>query len=234
MVAVVKPENLNVEFDIGSLTTNKISIKIDGTLTKDAAGNVGLSAASLTIVSPDTGNILTADANGKAFLNQAGVQAVETVWSASEPSGFLTSTPSGTNGHTVTYGFDWTNAAFVEAVQDAVGSAIAAGAGITYDDVADSISSALGNIAFGDGLNYDTGAKIVTVKPDPASPSTVAVSAAGLSVTANVSTDAADGANLAKLGADSKIYVAGDDVAALATVPLEDAFGVQFANAFPV
>ena len=228
---VVKPENLNLEFDIGTLTSNKISIKIDGTLTKAADGTIGLNGGAITVVSADTGNIIRAGTANGALLTQADIQAVESVWSASEPSGFLTSTAAGSNGHTVTYGFDWNNADFIEACQDAIGQGALAGAGITYDDVANAISTNIGNIAFGDGLNYDTGTNTVTVKPDTASPSTVAVSAAGVSVTANVS---ADTGNLATLGADNKIMVDPATVEGLATEELQDAFGVAFATAYTI
>ena len=94
---VVKPENLNLEFDIGTITGNKISLKIDGTLTKAADGTIGLNGGAITVVSGDTGNIIRAGAANGALLTQADIQAVESVWSASEPSGFLTSTAAGSN-----------------------------------------------------------------------------------------------------------------------------------------
>lgn len=221
--------DLNTTFDIGVTEANKISIKIDGTLVKNADGSLGLSGGSLTVVSPDAGNIIIPDTNGKAFLNQAAIQAIETVWSGSEPDSFLTITPGGTNGHTVTYGFDWTNAAFVEAVQDAIGVAALAGAGITYDDVANTISTTLGNITFGDGLNY--AADVVSVKPDTSSPYTVGVTSAGVSVTPVASSDAN---NLFKIGSDNRGLVDSDDIKALATVDVCNAFGVLMYKAFPV
>jgi len=230
-VQVVKPENLNVEFDIGTLTGNKISIKLDGTMTKAANGEIGINGGAITVVSGDTGNIIKAGSAGGALLTQSDIESVETVWSGAEPDSFMTITPGGTNGHAVTYGFDWENPQFVEAVQDAIGQGVLAGSGIVYDDVANAIQSSLGNIAFGDGLNYDTVANIVKVKPDTASPSAITVTAAGLSVTPGISADAN---NVAKLGTDNKVLVDSADIVALADEVLQDAFGVPFANAHSI
>ena len=223
--------NLGAEFDIGTIEANKIHIKLDGTLTRNiATGEIGLNGGAVTVVSADAGNILVSSGtDGGAFVDQAGIQAVETVWSGSNPDGFLTSTAGGTNGHTVTYGFDWTNAAFVEAVQDAIGTAALAGAGITYDDVANAISTSLGNITFGDGLNYNTGTNTVAVQSDPASPMPVTVSAAGVSVSPAYSADAG---NLVGNGSDSLPFVDPVDVEALATYAGNDAFGVPLFKAY--
>lgn len=227
----VKPENLGIEFDIGTATADKITVKIDGTLMKDATtGALGLNGGAITVVSADTGNIIKAGSANGALLTQADVQAVETVWSASDPSGFLTATAAGTNGHTVTYGFDFTNADFVEAVQDAIGQGALAGAGIVYDDVANAISTSLGNLAFNDGLIYDDTAKTVAVKPDPMSPSAVSVSAAGVSVTPGIS---ADTGNLAALGADNKVHVDPAGITTMASEEAQDAFGVPCGHLFP-
>lgn len=221
-------QNLNTTFDIGVAEPNKISIKIDGTLVKNLDGSLGINGASLTVVSADAGNIIVAGTDGKAYLDQAALQAVETVWSGTEPDSFLTITPGGINGHNVTYGFDWTNTAFIEAVQDAVGQAILSGAGITYDDVANAISTTIGNIAFGDGLAL-TGS-ILSVLPDPASPSTVTVGPAGVNVIPGISTDTG---NMAVLGTDNKVLVDTASIIALATVDVCDAFGVHMFNAYP-
>ena len=233
-VNAVFVDNLGLEFDVTGTNpdeASKIKIKIDGSLVRDVTtGEIGLSGASLTVVSADAGNIVIAGSDGKAYLDQSGIQAVESVWSGSEASGFLTVTPGGTNGHAVTYGFDWNNADFREACQDAVGAAAIAGSGLSYDDLANSISTTLGNITFGNGLNYDTGANIVTVQPDPASPSAVSVGAAGVSVTPGISADAN---NLAKLGTDNRVLVDSADVTALATVDVCDAFGVSMFRALP-
>lgn len=173
--------------DLGTsleVVTDKVEIKIDGTLVKNADGSLGLNGGAITVVSADTGNVLVAGGDGGAFFNQAALQTIETAWTGADASGFLTVAPGGVNGHTVAYGFDFTNALFVEAVQDAIGAAILQGAGVTYDDVANAISTSLGNITFGDGLAYDAGTNTVSVRPDPASPSTISVSPAGLSVDA--------------------------------------------------
>lgn len=204
-------------------------VKIDGTLQRNAAtGEIGLAPGAVVVVSTDAGNIINTGVDGGALLTQADIQAVETVWNGDEPSGFMTVTESGINGHTVAYSFDYTNAGFVEGVQDAVGAAILNGAGITYDDVADAISTTLGNITFGNGLDLTAGT--VTVLPDPASPSTVTVSAAGVSVQANVSADAN---NLATLGTDNRIMVDEAAVTALATVDVCDSSGNHRFFAFP-
>ena len=229
-VQVVKPENLGAEFDIGGEIPDKITLKIDSSLAKSAAGVVGLSASSLQIVSPDAGNLLTGDASGKAFFSPASFAAAETsITFNAASSGFMSIATGGTNGHDLTASFNYADAAFVEGVQDAVGSALLAGVGITYDDVADSIGSALGNLTFGDGLN-SSGATAVKVQPDPSSPSLVAVTPSGVSVTPGISPVAG---NLAKLGVDSKVLVEPADVAALATEQIQDAFGVNIFKAFP-
>ena len=145
--------------------------------------------------------IMTSCASGAAG-------AAETEWERSEVNDFLIVAPGGTSGHSVSFTYDWTNDDFVEAVQDAIGLAALAGAGIAYDDVADSISSALGNLTFGDGLS-STGLTAVEVKPDAASPYTVAVTAAGVSVTPVPSADAG---NIFKLGSDDRGFV---DLAAI-------------------
>lgn len=161
-------------------------------------------------------------------MTQADVQSVETVWSGSNADGFLTASGGGTNGHTVTFTFDWVNAAFVEAVQDAIGQAAIAGVGITYDDALNAISAAASNLAFNNGVQESGGT--VSVKPDPASPSTVSTGAAGLSIQANVSTDANQ---LATLGTDNKVLVTSTSVTALATVDVQDSFGNHKFYAFP-
>ena len=228
----VKPENLGIEFDLGANTANKITVKIDGTLTKDpTTGAIGLDGGAITVVSADTGNIIRAGAANGALLTQADIKAVESVWTGSEADGFLQITPGGSNGHDVTYAFDWENAEFKERVQDAVGESLADG--LNYDDALNAIQTNLGNIAFGNGLNHDTAGNITEVKADTASPSAVSVTAAGVSVTPGISTDATAGVNIAKLGADSKVYVGADDVTALASEEVQDAFGVKVGYLVP-
>ena len=80
----VKPENLSNQFDFGNITASKITIKIDSSLiTSPTTGELGLSAASLTIISPDAGNLVKGDANGKALFTQADLQAAETAFTLS-------------------------------------------------------------------------------------------------------------------------------------------------------
>ncbi len=225
---VVFVADLDTELPISG---GKVTVKLDGTLQKNADGSIGLSSGSLTIVSPDAGNIIVPDSNGKAFLDAAAIAAVETVWQGSEADGFLSITPGGTNGHDVTYGFDWTNPAFVEAVQDAIGQAALAGAGITYDDVANAISTSLGNITFGSGLNFNAGTDTVSVLPDPASPALITVTAAGVSVQATVSTDSG---NLLVNGADNRPLLLPSAVTGLATDIICDAAGNQRFRAFSI
>ena len=66
--------NLGLEFDIGGAVANKITLKLDGSLVKDGVtGAIGLSAASLTVVSGDVGNLIVAGSDGKAFFDQAAI-----------------------------------------------------------------------------------------------------------------------------------------------------------------
>ena len=92
---------------------------------------------------------LQKDASGKLAIDPAGLAQTPITAGASQP-GFLSITPSGTNNHTLTISPNWTDAAFVEAVQDAVGQAILAAAGgtLVYDDVANTIAAAMGNLGF--------------------------------------------------------------------------------------
>jgi len=228
---VVVVGNLGTEFDIGTVTANAITIKINGTIVKDATtGELGVDITALDIVSADAGNLLTVGADGGAVFNQAALQAAETVWAGtSSADGFMTVTPAGTNGHAPTFSFDYSNADFCEGIQDCVGQAILAGAGVTYDDVANSISSALGSLTFGDGLTT-TGTTSVAVLPDPASPNTVSVSAAGVSVTSVASTDTD---NILTIGTDGRPLVTEAAVTDLATIDLCDAFGVDLGTIFP-
>lgn len=228
-VNVVTIGNLGTEFDIGVLEGSTIRLKLDGTLQKDGSGNIGVDLSGLSIISGDAGNVLVAGGDDGAFFDQAALQAIETVWAGVEASGFMAVTPAGTNGHAPTFVFDYANAAFVEGVQDAIGAAVLAGAGITYNDVADSISSALGALTFGDGLT-SSGLTAVAVLPDPASVSTVTVSATGVAVTPGISVDAG---NLASAGTDSGVNVDPAGVLALLTVDVCDAFNVHLFDAAP-
>lgn len=227
---VITPENMSNQFDFGNITASKITLKTDDTTLVTAAdGTLGLSADAQTIVSPAAANIINGDANGKALLLRADIQANETAWNGNETSNFMSITPGGINGHNVAFAFDYTNDGFVEGVQDAIGQAILANSNIVYDDVADSITAAIGNSSFGDGLNFASGT--VTVLSDPNSPYTVGVTTAGVSVTPVASTDAD---NLFKVSTnDSRGVVDPADIrAALAVEEIQDAFGVPQALAF--
>lgn len=213
---VVTPGNLSNQFSIGGETANEITIV----------------EQNMDIVSGDAGNVLTqSGTDGGAFFNQAALQTIETVWAGTvgAASGALVITAGGTNGHAPTFTMDYTNADFIEGVQDAIGQAVLAGAGITYDDVADSISSTLGNLTFGDGLT-STGTTAVAVLPNPASVLPVTVSAAGVAVAQNVSADAG---NLATLGTDNRVNVAPAAVENLMTIDVCDAFNTSLFLAHP-
>ena len=118
------------------------------------------------------GATLVQDGSGKLGINPAAIAGVETpVTVGAGQATFLTITPGGVNGHAITIGANWTDAAFVEAVQDAVGAAILAAAGgtITYDDVANTIATSMGNLAFPMTVTKD-GSGAVLLTNDVAAP----------------------------------------------------------------
>ena len=178
-------------------------------------------------VSADAGNILSAGADTGVLFTQADLQASETAFAATSSTGALTITAGGTNGHAPTFAFNYADAAFIEGVQDAVGSAIMEGVGITYDDALNAISSAAGNLTFGNGLVNTSGT--VSVVADPASPDAVTVSASGVSVTTGISSDAG---NLASLGTDNRVMVDPAGVTGLATINICNLAGDVVAKAF--
>lgn len=205
-IEVVRPGDFDNGFEVNALAADGISLNVQASLVQDGTGAWGVDVAALNLLDPVAGNLLTQNAAGEILFNQAALQSAETVWTATSPDSVITVTPGGTNGHAVSFQLNPTAPAFVEAVQDAVGQAILAGTGITYDDVSDSISAALGNLTFGNGLNNPaTNGGTLEVLPDPASPATVSVSAAGVSV----------------------------DASAQATIELCGLDGVAFAKAFP-
>lgn len=223
--------NLGVEFDIGVATASKITIKTDATITKSAAGVLSVDTSALGIVSSDAGNLITVGTDDGAFFDQAALQAAETVFAPTVATGseFLSIASAGTNGHAPAFSINYADAAFAEAVTDLVGSMVVDAAdGIVFDDVANTIASTLGNLMFGNGL-VSNGSTDVAVLPDPASVSTVSVSAAGVSVTPVASAAAG---NLASINADG-IMVDPAGVTALATVDVCDAFGVHLFDAMP-
>ena len=122
MAIVITPNDLGTSLQI---VAGKVEVNYDATLMQDGSGTLGINPAAIT--------------------------AAETpVTVGAGQAAFWTITPAGTNGHELTILANWADADFVEAVQDAVGVAIMAAAGgtITYDDVANTIATTLGNLAF--------------------------------------------------------------------------------------
>jgi len=227
---VITPDNLGLEFELGTSVANKITVNVGAGLSKDpTTGQISFDPTAVTVTSSDAGNLLTAGGDNGVFFDQAALQASETAFSGTS-SGFLTVAPAGTNGHAPTFSFDYEDAAFVEGVQDAIGQAITSTTdGISYDDALNVLTATIASLAAGDGVAI-TGGNNISVTPDPASPLTVSASAAGVNVAQTVSTDIG---NLANLGADAKVNVAPAAVTALATEEVQDAFGVTLFKAFP-
>ena len=121
MAVVITPSDLGTTLAIQS---GKVEVSFDSTLQKDASGKLGINPVAIPTETPLTVG-------------------------ASQPA-FLTITPSGTNGHVITITANWADPAFIEAVQDAVGQAILAAASgtLVYDDVANTIKTAMGNLGF--------------------------------------------------------------------------------------
>jgi len=121
MTTVITPSDLGTTLKV---VGNKVEVSYNTTLQKDASGLLGIAPAAIPAETPLTVG-------------------------ASQPA-FLTITPSGTNGHVITITMNWTDPAFIEAVQDAVGQAILAAAGgtLVYDDVANTIKTAMANLGF--------------------------------------------------------------------------------------
>lgn len=226
---VIRPEDIGQTLKIAA---DKLEVNVGATLTVDTTtGEVNVNLNALSIVSPDTGNLLSADANGAVFFNQAALQSAETVWAGLSGSGALQITPGGTNNHAPTFTLDLTHPEFVEAAQDAFGAAVVDAAdGLDYDDLNNKIVSSLGNLTFGNGLT-SSGLTAVAVLADPNSPSVVTVSPQGVRVIPGISTDAD---NLATLGTDQKVFVGSGAVTALATIELCGLDGTPICKAFPV
>jgi hypothetical protein len=121
MAIVITPSDLGTTLAVQG---GKVEVNFDSTLQKDASGKLGIAPGAI----PAETALMVG---------------------ASQPA-FLTITPAGTKGHEVTVVPNWTDAAFVEAVQDAVGQAILAAAGgtLVYDDVANTIKTAMANLGF--------------------------------------------------------------------------------------
>ena len=226
---VVHVEDLGLEFDIGNIQAGKIRLKVDASLTVAADGTVSVNMGNISIVSPDAANIIDTDANGLAFLDQAGVRSVETPWTGiTDTPDYLTITQGGGNGHEPTFSIDPTNAAWREVVQDHLGALVQNTADLTYDDALNALTVALQNVAAGNGVNLTAG--VLSAVADPNSPDPVTVSAAGISVTTGISPTAG---NLAELDANDKVLVDPAKVTALATDQVCNAFGVAKFKVFP-
>ncbi|MCE7980360.1 MAG: hypothetical protein DYG89_04150 [Caldilinea sp. CFX5] len=121
MAVVITPADLGTTLAVQS---GKVEVSFDSSLQKDASGKLGIAAGAIPPETP-----LTVGPTQPAFL---------------------TITPSGTNGHVITITANWADPAFIEAVQDAVGQAILAAAGgtLVYDDVANTIKTAMANLGF--------------------------------------------------------------------------------------
>lgn len=205
----IRPTDLDTDFVITA--GNKVKLNAQASLTQDATGAWGVDITQLDIVDSVAGNLITVGPNGGAVFNQAALQAAETAWAGSVAAGseLISIAPGGTNNHGPVFSIDYSNAAFREAVSDRVGEMALAGANISFDDVADSITSALTNLVAGSSIAV-TGANTISLV---------------------LSTDAD---NLAKFGTDGNIMIDAADVSALATVELCGLDGVPVAKAFPV
>lgn len=190
-------------------------------------GMLTLQPAVTLNVSADAGNIVTAGTDGGVLFTQADLQASETAFAATSTTGALTVTVGGTNGHAPVFALNYADTDFIEAVQDAVGSLVAGDAGLTYDDALNALTSSLGNLMFGNGLNNNAGT--LEIVADPSSPDTVSVGPNGISVQTNVSSDAG---NLASIGTDNRVMVAPSAVTDLATIDICNLAGTVVAKAF--
>jgi hypothetical protein len=143
MAVVITPSDLGGSLEV---VANKVEVNYDATLQQNGAGELGVVPATIT--------------------------AVETpvTVGAGQPN-FLMIMPAGVNGHEILIAPNWADPDFVEAVQDAVGQAIlsAAAATITYDDVANTIATTLGNLAFPVSVKTDIAGNI-TLDGDVLSP----------------------------------------------------------------
>lgn len=185
MATVITPGDLGTSLEI---VGGKVQVNYDGTLVQNGAGEVGINPAAI-----------------------AGLETPVTV-GASQPT-FLTITPGGVNGHEITIAANWLDAAFVEAAQDAVGAAIIAAAGgtITYDDIANTIATTLGNLTFPMTVIKDGTGQVLLVN-DVAAPGNsfyYGTDAAGVKgwYALPPSGVSADAGNYLQAGTDGKAYL---------------------------
>lgn len=122
--AVITPDNLNTEFDVGIITPNKISLKIDGTSIVKSGGGV-LSAHgtisttnTATITLTGTGAVLSPlaaainlslTAGNQLTTDGTGIYFKETTFSATSSDGSVTIVAGGTDGHTPNFSVNTTN-----------------------------------------------------------------------------------------------------------------------------
>lgn len=184
MAIVITPSDLG-----GTLAVQggKVEVNFDGTLQKGADGKLGIAAGAIL------------------------AETALTV-GATQPA-FLTITPAGTKGHEVTVVPNWTDPAFVEAVQDAVGQAIMAAAGgtLVYDDVANTIKTAMANLSFPMSVrqNADNSVTLVNDAAAPGNSKYYGTDAAGVKgyYTLPPSGVSADAGNYLVDGSDGKPFL---------------------------
>ncbi|MBX3012575.1 MAG: hypothetical protein KF832_13755 [Caldilineaceae bacterium] len=145
--------------DIGdglAIADGKLQVKLGaGLVLDDAAVAVDQAALTPTVEMSLTGEVITVTVNG--------VSADQDLTSVVTD---LYGTP-----------------AFTEAVQDAVGQAVMAGAGITYDDVMNALYTTLGSTVIdGWGLYVDENDNHLKVGWDPATPLPIEVTELGIKV----------------------------------------------------
>lgn len=122
--------------------------------------------------------------------------------------------PSADAGNLLVAGSDGRLMLEAEAVQDAIGQAIANGVGIEYDDAMNALKVAMGNMQVGDTETIDLNLDMTT---DPSQP--------GLS--AEVKLNAALTNNLLKITAGQGLGVAPDDVLAVVKANVDPTFSID-------
>ena len=216
---VVFGHNLSSDF-LADAGTKKFFFNVDGTsIVRDpATGKLKVDVTALAIgPSADAGNLLTSGADNKLMLSPAAIKGVvvpsvdagNAITAGTDGNLLLTAdtiktitAPSVDAGNLITVDGAGRHFIDVEAIQDAIGLAIAAGVGITYDDAMNSISSALGNLAFGDTDSVDL---IVDTTTTPGTSA----------VTALVKLDSTTVGNLLKVVAGQGLAVSPSDIWAL-------------------
>ena len=220
MVQVITPGNLGNEFDLGVLEANKIHVKLDGTLQRNVGtGEIGLNPASTTNVLAAVAPNLSSTVNGVVATVDltALVQATET----------LTSLSYNALSKVLTY--------------------------TDEDGVAQALNlSTLATDIYVNGGNYNAATGVLTLTDNDGGTGDVTINLQDLKIVvtapsnsisftgtgeassalvANLVVDPLAGNLLAVTAAGVKVDPA--DVKALATVDVQDAFGVHQFYAFP-